>query len=180
MAKMYHTIFMRRVGAGIKSGRSSRTIPTDKLWFDDPRVFNVPPKTPQAAWLEATTYANFAEGAPVYLEKAQESGTTSYQQAVADWFDAPRVLEINVDRWTGERGQTIRVKARDHFGVVQVAVVIRDQEQRILEAGEAVQTEAGSSWWSYTTRSRVEMTPFPIVEAIARDLPGNTDTFAIS
>jgi hypothetical protein len=50
----------------------------------------------------------------------------------------------------------------------------------VLEMGKAVQSAAGSPWWNYTTKSRVTMTPFPLVEAIAQDLPGNQDSFAIS
>ena len=29
-------------------------------------------------------------------------GTTAYLIALADWFVPPKVLEINVDDWTGE------------------------------------------------------------------------------
>jgi hypothetical protein len=59
-------------------------------------------------------------------------------------------------------------------------VVIRDAEENVLEMGEAVQSEAGSIWWNYTTKSLVTMTPFPSVEAIAQDLPGNSDSFIIN
>ena len=97
-----------------------------------------------------------------------------------DWLGAPKVLEINVDDWTGEIGQVIRVKAKDSVMVARVAVVIRDAEENVLEAGEAIQAEEGSAWWNYRTQSKITMQPFPIVEATAWDLPGNTDSFAIS
>jgi hypothetical protein len=58
--------------------------------------------------------------------------------------------------------------------------MIRDGEENLLEMGEAVQEAAGSSWWKYTTRSSITMEPFPSVEATARDLPGNQDSFVIS
>ena len=111
---------------------------------------------------------------------AKGSGSTAYNIAISDWFGAPQVLEINVDNWTGEIGQTIRVKARDNVKVAGVAVVIRDANEKILEMGAAVQSEEGSVWWTYTTQALVTMTPFPAVEAIAQDLPGNTDSFIIS
>ena len=127
-----------------------------------------------------TTYANFAQTQEAYVDQAKANGATAYSIAVTDWSGAPDVLEIDVDDWTGEIGQTIRVKARDNVMVARVSVVIRDAEENVLEMGEAVQSEAGSDWWDYTTKSLVPMSPFPIVEAIAQDLPGNSDSFVIS
>jgi hypothetical protein len=116
----------------------------------------------------------------VYITKAKRMGVTPYYIALADWFEAPKVLEINVDSWTGKIGQTIRVKARDNVRVTRVNVVIRDADENILETGEATQSEPGSIWWNYTTQTVIKMTPFPIVEATAYDLPGNSDSFVIS
>ena len=116
----------------------------------------------------------------MYIDKAQSTGTTAYTIALADWFCMPDVLEINVDNWTGEPGEIIRVKAKDNVLVARVSVVIRDAQENVLEEGEAVRSEKGSAWWNYTTRSRINITPFPIVEATAQDLPGNEDTFVIS
>lgn len=151
-----------------------------KPLLDDYRKANETRKAHEAAIRESTTYANFAQTQDLYVKKAKRMGVTPYYIALADWFEAPKVLEINVDSWTGEIGQTIRVKARDNVIVARVTVVIRDSEENLLEMGEAVQSEPGSSWWSYTTKSLVTMTPFPIVEATAQDLPGNSDTFVIS
>lgn len=137
-------------------------------------------RTHQDLLRKATTYASFAQTREVYVNKARGSEVTAYSIALADWFGAPRVLEIDVDAWTGESGQTIRVKARDNVRVAGVSVVIRDAEENVLEMGEAVQSTDGGPWWNYTTRSRIKLEPFPFVEAIARDLPGNCDSFVIS
>jgi hypothetical protein len=128
---------------------------------------------------ESTTYANFAQTQDVYITKAKRLGVTPYYLALADWFKPPKVLEINVDSWTGKIGQTIRVKARDNVRVARVSVVIRDADENVLEMGETTQSEPGSAWWNYTTKSVVKMTPFPSVEATSYDLPGNRDAFAI-
>jgi hypothetical protein len=58
--------------------------------------------------------------------------------------------------------------------------VIREAQGQILEMGEALQSKAGSVWWNYTTKSSLPLTPFPSVQAIAFDLPGNRDSFTIS
>ena len=159
---------------------SAKMILADKPLFNEYEERTGTPKTDPSAMRQATTYANFAMTQKAYINKAKRTRTTAYYIALADWFSSPRVLEINVDDWTGETGQTIRVKARDHVKVERVSLVIRDAEENVLESGEAVQSKAGSPWWNYTTQSVVKMTPFPIVEAIAQDLAGNSDTFVIS
>ena len=184
MAKLYNTIFARGL-AGIvdefkAQTRSGKTITANKALFDDNRepIESLAPT--QTSVLQATTYANFAKTHDAYLNKELETDLTAYNIAVADWFVSPKVLEINVDRWTGKIGQLIRVKARDNVRVARVSVVIRDAEGRLLEMGEAAQSEPGSAWWNYTTKSLVRMEPFPSVKAIARDLPGNSASFTVS
>ena len=128
----------------------------------------------------AVTYACFAQGEDLYIHKARRYGATGYSMALIDYLGAPKVLEIDVDRWTGEIGETIRVKARDNIAVAGMLVAIRDVEGNLLEAGQAAPFDFGSTWWRYETRSRVPMEPFPSVEVIARDRPGNKDSFKIS
>ncbi len=133
-----------------------------------------------AAVRDAAIYACYAGHQDAYICRAQELGTTPYALAIADWYGAPRVLEIDVDRWRGNAGETIRVKARDNVMVARVMLAIRDSQGQILDSGEAVQPRAGNAWWGYTTQSHVPMTPFPGVQAIAFDLTGNSDSFTIS
>jgi hypothetical protein len=159
---------------------SGKTIITSPPLFSDREDFIESMKPAQAAMLAATTYANFAKAQPAYLEKELEIGITAYNLAIADWFGSPKVLEINVDGWAGKPGQSIRVKARDNVKVARVAVVIRAAQGDVLEMGEAAQVEADSAWWNYTTQSALLMKPFPFVQAIAFDLPGNRNSFTIS
>jgi hypothetical protein len=160
--------------------RSGKIIMTEKSISEDHRAVPDLKKSQQDVLRLAATYAEFAEREPVYINKAMETGTTAYNLAIVDCLGAPKVLEINVDNWTGKIGQTIRVKARDNVMVARVTVVIRPAAGNVLEAGEAIQSEEGSVWWNYTTQALAPMTPFPIVEATAQDLPGNKDSFSIS
>lgn len=159
---------------------SGKTIVASKPEFDDNLIYTERQTRQQAAVRDAALYASFAENQEVYRNKAKETGSTAYAVAVADWYSAPRVLEIDVDRWTGKTGETIRVRARDTVMIASVMLVIRDEQGQVLEMGEALQLEAGSLWWNYTTQSTVAVTPFPTVQAIAFDLPGNRDSFTIS
>jgi len=159
---------------------SGKTIIAGKPLFDDNLIYTETGTMHQAAVRDAATYASFASTKEIYLHKAEETRTTAYALAVADWFGAPKVLKIDVDAWTGNAGETIRVKARDNVNVARVAVVIRNAQGDVLEMGEAVQSGKGSAWWNYKTQSSVPLMPFPTLQAIAFDLPGNRDSFTIS
>lgn len=138
------------------------------------------PKRYPAAIRAAALYADFAMTQDVYIDLECATGVSAYTHAIADWYGKPKVLALDIDGWTGEIGQTIRVKARDNIRVAAVTVVIRDAQKNFLEMGEAVQADPGSPWWHYTTQTRVDMDPFPSVAAIIQDLPGNRDAFVIS
>jgi hypothetical protein len=186
MANIYGNAFFRGLTGAFSDQfityetHTGKKIITRKPLFDDTRDYVESMQASQAAILEATTYANFSKTQDVYLEKELETGVTAYNLAIADWFVAPKVLEINVDRWMGKIGQRIRVKARDNVKVARVTLVIRDSQGNVQETGAAVQSEEGSAWWNYTTRSLIPLIPFPSVQAIAFDLPGNRSSFTIS
>jgi hypothetical protein len=185
MAGMYRNMFSRGLTGAFPhlyvahKTHSGKTLLTTEPMFDDRRDSIESLKAHQAAMMEATTYANFASTQDVYLQKELETGLTAHYLAVSDWFGAPKILEINMDRWTGQPGQAIRVKARDNVLVARVAVIIRDAEGAVRETGEAAPSEAGSPWWVYTTQATLSLDPFPTVQAIAQDLPGNSTSFTI-
>jgi hypothetical protein len=158
---------------------SGKTIVTSKPLFDENLIHTEKLTMHQAAIRDAAIYASFAEHEEVYIRMARATGSTAYALAVADWYAAPRVLEIDLDHWTGNAGETIRVKARDSVMVASVMLIIRDQQGQVLEMGEATLSQAGSPWWNYTTQTPVPLQPFPSVQAIAFDLPGNRDSFII-
>jgi hypothetical protein len=185
MANIYRNIFIHGL-ADILGARSAscktcsgKTIFIGKTRSDDNKKYLEVKKSHPGAMLEAITYADFAKTQAEYLQRELTTGISAYYTAIIDWFEAPKVYEIDVDRWTGKPGHTIHVKARDNVLVAGVSVVIRDPEGNVLESGQAVQTKAGSPWWKYTAQACVPMKPFPIVEATARDLAGNEDLFAI-
>jgi hypothetical protein len=159
---------------------SGKTIVVNESSFREGGEFTKTKESLQDAFRKATNYAAFARRQEVYVNKARDKGVTAYSIAISDWFGAPKVLLINLDAWTGKPGQTIRIKARDNVRVAGVTVEIRDAEGKVLETGEAVTSKPGGTWWKYTTKTCLPMKPFPHVEAIARDLAGNQDSFITS
>jgi hypothetical protein len=159
---------------------SGKTIVAGKPIFDENLTYTERQTMHQAAVRDSAIYACFAEHLEHYTCKAKELGTTAYALAVADWYGSPRVLEIDMDGWSGNAGETIRVKARDNLMVASVTLVIRDSGGKIIETGKALHSKASTAWWNYITKSLVPMVPFPSVQAIALDLPGNRASFTIS
>jgi hypothetical protein len=176
MANMYRKISIHGLTDVLGRTRSGKNIAATALPSGDCKETH---RDHPAALLDAAAYAHFAAAQDVYRRQELATGVSAYAIALADWFEAPRVLQIDVDAWSGEIGQTIRVKARDNVKVAAVTVVIRDAEGNVLESGEAVPSRTSSAWWTYTTGSHMEMSPFPHVQATARDLAGNQDSFTI-
>jgi hypothetical protein len=179
MAKVHNNIFVRGLTGSvgdqfvIRKTRSGKTIVANKPMFDENREFSEDQKTQQDAFRKATTYGKSAKRHPLYVQLARGTGMTGYNIAVADWFNAPEVLEIDTSGWNGEIGQTIRIAAQDDVQVVSVVVTIQDAEENILEQGAAVQWQG--IWWDYTTTTQVRLSTEIRVTAEVKDLPGNSN-----
>ena len=122
----------------------------------------------QQAFREAAAYAKTQKRNPIYIEKAQGTGKCSYNVAIADWLHPPEILEVDLNGWSGEAGQVLRIRAQDNVQVKQVVVAITDEVDNILEQGEAV--EVGALWWEYSTTAAASGNANVIVRAL--DLPG--------
>jgi hypothetical protein len=88
----------------------------------------------------------------------------AYNVAMADWFHAPEILEIDLEGWSGEAGQVLRIRAQDDVQVQHVAVAITDEADTLLEQGSAV--DVGALWWEYTTTGTASGNPKAVVTAL--------------
>lgn len=153
----------------IKQDKAGRTILAVPPTFDADRTFSEAQQQQHGKFRDASTYAKDAKSEAVYVEKAEGTPMNSYNVAMADWFHAPEVQEIDMEGWGGPAGGVIRVKAVDDVQVTQVTVLITDPGGAVLEQGAATLGDGG--WWSYTTQTAISGSPR--VVASARDLPGN-------
>lgn len=185
MAQVYNNIFVRGLTGAvgdqfvIRRTRSGKTIIANKPKFDENREFTESQMAQQEAFRQATCYGKVAKTQPLYIEKAKATNSTSYNMAVADWFGKPQVLELNASGWTGQAGQTVRIKAQDDTQVTRVNVVIHNNGT-ILEQGEAVRSESDGLLWTYVTTSQVTAAPGLLLDANAYDLPGNFGSSSVS
>ena len=153
----------------IKQDKAGRTILAVPPTFDENRTFSEAQQEQHDKFRDASTYAKDAKTQEVYVEKAEGTPMNAYNVAMADWFHAPEVQEIDMENWNGAVGDVIRIKAVDDVQVTQVTVLITDSGGTVLEQGAA--SNSGSGWWTYTTQTAVSGSPR--VVASARDLPGH-------
>jgi hypothetical protein len=102
-------------------------------------------------------------------------GQNAFNVAVADFFHAPDIQEINVSGYTGNKGEFILVKAMDDFMVVDVQVRIEDSNHNLVEQGSAIQESDGITWKYETTNPQGTVSGFKIT-VFVHDKPANEST----
>src|SRR3989337_1546981 len=153
----------------LRRGRRGQPIVSAKPVFAPNREFTAAQKEHQQAFREATAYAKSARRENVYLARAEKTGQTPYNVAVADWFNKPQITALDVTGWKGQTGQTIRIKAIDDVRISRVSVVITDGNGLVFEQGNAQPGDA--SWWTYITTAQANGNRR--LDVTALDLPGN-------
>ena len=175
MAKVRNNVVMRGLSGSfgdqmvIKIDKAGRTIVSNKPEFDPNRQFTESQLTHQEDFREASAYAKNAKGQEEYLAKAEGTPKSTYNVAMADWFHAPEIKDIDISAWHGQTGQMIRIEAMDDVKVTQVTVVITDAEGAVIEQGQA--EPATGLWWEYVTSAAATGNPSVLVSV--QDLPGH-------
>jgi hypothetical protein len=180
MAKVTNNIFVRGLSGSlgdqfvVKQDKTGRTIVANKPTVV--RQFNAAQLAHQDAFRKAIAYARVSKDHEVYMAKAEGTVRSPFNAAVADWFNEPQVLDLDLTYWNGGIGETIRVQALDDTFVARVHVVIRDGNDTILEEGDAQFSDG--LWWVYMAKTIVNMAGNPQVTAQAYDLAGNVAEMA--
>ncbi|MBK9927384.1 MAG: hypothetical protein IPP66_19110 [Anaerolineales bacterium] len=141
------------------------------------------PTVEQAAHRErfklAAAYGKSVLADPVarelYEAVANSKKISTFALSVADYLNAPVIYEVDLSAFSGEIGQTIRVKAGDDFGVVKVNVTIADKASNLVyEGDDAIETAPGSGIWLYTTTGGIPDGVTAKISVVATDRPGGT------
>ncbi|MDR1676536.1 MAG: hypothetical protein LBR86_08735 [Tannerella sp.] len=111
------------------------------------------------------------ELAAAYGAKAKP-GRSARNVAVADYFHAPDIHEVDVTDYRGLPGDVIRIEVTDDFMVKEVKVVITRADGTPVEEGYATQEPVGYEWKYVATVENLTQEGDRI-EVFASDLPGN-------
>ena len=108
-----------------------------------------------------------------YNKSAKEKGTISgYNLAVADYFHAPEVEDLNAKEYHGEIGDKIEITAFDDFRVEHVEVEIYHNDGNLVEKGMASKNGSDFEWEYAATVANTEFSGDKVVVK-AFDYPGN-------
>ncbi|GET49099.1 hypothetical protein RCZ02_19300 [Capnocytophaga felis] len=158
-------VFSQRNGKTIVSQKpTKKTITSEKV------------KEQISKFQQATIYAKTALKNPTVKEEYQleadkKQGVTAYNVAVADMLQAPKIEQIDLSGYTGQVGDTIKVRAYDDFKVTSVTVHIYNSDGSLVEEGNAV--DNGLDWVYTATQINADLSGDKIVVR-ATDLPTNT------
>jgi hypothetical protein len=93
---------------------------------------------------------------------------------VADFFNAPRVDEIDLSTYQGAAGDEVVILASDDFDVLEVQVEIRDLRGNPIEQGAATEIPPDSGRWVYSASADVDPGTTVKFRVIANDRPGGS------
>ena len=170
MAKVANNILLRGV-SGKLGGIVIRQMRDGSIRLSAPpdfsnRQFSSAQKEHQKRFKKAAAYARqAAQVEPIYAELAERTMRSAYNIALSDWFNPPVIHHIE------RRAGRILVQASDDVRVATVRVQILDEKGKVLEEGEAIQSnpEIGSEWWEYISNTEGQT-----IVAEAWDLAGNS------
>ena len=121
----------------------------------------------------AVLYAQSPENQEIYKEKAAKKGRLPFHVAVADFLKAPSIENIDITGYSGQPGDTIRIRVTDDFAVKAVTVRITNSDGSLVEEGNAQPDAMGYEWTFSATQSNDNLAGDKI-EIFVSDIPGNT------
>lgn len=131
---------------------------------------------------EAVIYGKSVNADPaakaLYSARAS-AGQSAYNVAVADFFNAPDIKEVDLGAYTGQVGSRIRIKAVDDFKVTKVLVRIAVADGTLVEEGEAVFQPEGVCWM-YTATKPNESPAGDKITVTAWDIPQNMAEYTVN
>ena len=132
-------------------------------------------KAVQSKFQQAIIYGKAATADPatkaLYANKTT-AGQSAFNVAVADFFNAPNIQEIDVTAYTGQIESTIRIRATDDFTVESVSVHIVNGEGSLVEDGNAILQPNGVDWLFTATKLNESLVGDKIT-VTASDIPHN-------
>jgi hypothetical protein len=105
-----------------------------------------------------------------FYESKATKRVSGWNLAISDYLRNPKISEIDLEDYHGQKGDTIKVEAHDRFRVAAVIVTILNSLGFEVESGMAVNV---GDMWVYEAKEHNPMWKGGKVIVEARDFPGN-------
>jgi hypothetical protein len=125
---------------------------------------------------QAAAYAKAAiadAATKLFYSSKAKAGQSAYNVALADFFNAPEIGEIDTSAYNGSIGSRITVPVTDGGKVVSVKVKIHKGDGTLVEEGSALQQSNGL-YWMFIARSLNDGLSGSIITVSATDLPNHS------
>lgn len=132
-------------------------------------------ETERQRWKDANNYYRSVAKIPelkALYKKDLPIGWNAQNRSVSDYYHAPEIKDVDASGYTGSEGSLIRIVATDDFMVYKVIVSIYNEDNLLIESGEA-QLAGNPDEWVFT--AACDHKGSGRIEIIASDLPGNED-----
>ncbi len=127
-------------------------------------------KEQQIKFQQAVLYGKSVIADPTQKELYESTDKKAYNVAVADMLNAPKIEKIDFTSYTGQVGDTIKIRVMDDFAVTSVRVTIEKSDGSLVEAGNA--TLQGIDWVYTATATNSDLNGDKITIQ-ATDTPAN-------
>lgn len=161
------TLVFRRVGDKTVVSTAPTTTKSPTLAQQNQRD-----KFQQAVLYAKTQMADAALKAEYEAVAKGNGAPNAYNIAVADFFNAPDIVEVDLTNYTGKISDTIRVQVTDDFKVKSVSVEILNPDGSLVEKGNAVM-QANKLDWVFTATIANSSLNGDKITIKALDMPGN-------
>lgn len=145
--------------------------------FDENRKPTKAQQKVRTKFSAATSYAQKALADPklaaLYKAKATQV-RSAFNIACMDYLIPPVVRRIETAEYTGIPGSTILIRAIDNFQIKSVEVKILNPQGEVVEKGKAIIDPILKLKWIYTVTKHNALLSGCKIQAIAKDLAGNT------
>lgn len=131
----------------------------------------------QENFKDAVAYAKSVLADPVarafYEPIALQRDTSVYVTALRDFLKVPTIKPLNLNKYKGNIGDVIEIRATDDIGLADLDVEIIAQDGTHIERGKAVETGTGTGKWIYTATAQVALGSDIFIEVNGIDHAGN-------
>ena len=124
---------------------------------------------------QANRYAKQAmKNAPLKeaYEQQAKKGQNGFNVAMADYLNAPEIISLNGEAYSGAKDSPISITVTDDHMVAEVEVILYSAKGSVLEQGPAELDDNGVDWVYTTQKTNGELKGSKLVVR-ASDLPGN-------